>query len=223
MVDAPAAPRPALLDRPFRDFFDALADGDLSVGDGCLAAVTAAASAGRLVATCTELTDRPECAPRILELASLLAHARYLRQRLSTLVGEVASAEVSLADAAGLPSQDARFAAARRSAIQVALKRVVDRRLGVAFIAADLIRLAQAAEQIGAPSTTQTWLSETLASTALTSMLDAVEREVERVEQELDGAEASWLRAYIASEMHRLRQDENALLPRRSGIKNSRG
>src|SRR5581483_4219524 len=126
-----------LLERPLGQLLDALADGDDALGDGSVAAVAAATSAGRLVAACADLLERPEGAPHILELASLLARARGLRQQLASLVNEVATAEIDLADARTLPSRDARDQTSRRAAVQVALKRTLDRRLAVATIAAE--------------------------------------------------------------------------------------
>jgi formiminotetrahydrofolate cyclodeaminase len=94
MVDTRSATLAPLLDRPLGQLLDALADGDDALGDGSVAALAAATSAGRLVAACADLLERPEGAQRILELASLLARARGLRQQLGVLVRAIACSSV---------------------------------------------------------------------------------------------------------------------------------
>jgi formiminotetrahydrofolate cyclodeaminase len=199
------AARSSLLARPLGQVLSSLADGDVRLGDGSLAAVTAATSAGRLVAACTELIDRPECAPRLLELVSVQARTRGLHQRLGVLVDEVATAEMALADARGLPSRDVHDQISRRAAVQVALKRALDRRLAVAAIAAELVRLARDADALGGgEQPVPMALAETLAGASLSTALTAAEREVVAVEE-------SWLREYVGSEIVRLRKQERTL------------
>jgi formiminotetrahydrofolate cyclodeaminase len=212
MVDTRSASLAPLLDRPLGQLLDALADGDDALGDGSVAALAAATSAGRLVAACADLLERPEGAPHILELASLLARARGLRQQLGVRVNEVATAELDLADARSLPSRGAGAQTSRRSAVQVALKRALDRRLAVATIAAELVRLARDADTLsGGQQTGPLGLAETLASAALSSALAAGEREVDAVEE-------TWLREYVGSEIVQLRRQARALEQRPLGI-----
>jgi formiminotetrahydrofolate cyclodeaminase len=212
MVDTRSAMIAPLLERPLGQLLDALADGDDALGDGPLAAVAAATSAGRLVAACTDLLERPEGAPHIFELASLLARTRGLRQQLNTLVNEVATAELDLADARGLPSRDAGAQTSQRSAVQVALKRVLDRRLAVANIAAELVRLARDADTLsGGEQAIALGLAETLASAALSSALAAAEREVHADEE-------PWLREYVGSEIVQLRRRAQVLVRRPLGL-----
>jgi formiminotetrahydrofolate cyclodeaminase len=194
-----------LLDRPLGEIVDAIADGDISARDGRLAAVACATSAGYLVAACADLADQPECQPRLLELARVLARARYLRQQLSTLVDEVALAELRLTEARGLPTRDARDYASRRSAVQLALKRALDRRLGVAAVAAELASMAHDIELLaGGQHASLTQLADTLAGSALAWSLELVDRELD------DDAEP-WARAYVGSELERLRRAARSL------------
>jgi formiminotetrahydrofolate cyclodeaminase len=215
MVDTRSAMLAPLLERPLGQLLDALADGDDSLGDGSLAAVAAATSAGRLVSACADLLERPEGAPHILELASLLARARGLRQQLGTLVNDAATAELDLADARGLPSRGAGAQTSRRSAVQVALKRALDRRLAVANIAAELVRLARDADILsGGEQAIPLALTETLAGAALSSALAAAEREIHAVEE-------TWLREYVGSEIVQLRRQAQALEQRPLGLSSS--
>jgi formiminotetrahydrofolate cyclodeaminase len=212
MVDSRSATLAPLLDRPLGQLLDALADGDDALGDGSVAALAAATSAGRLVAACADLLEWPAGAPHILELASLLARARGLRQQLGTLVNEVAAAELDLADARTLPSRGAGAQTSRRAAVQRALKRAVDRRLAVATIAAELVRLARDADTLsGGEQAGPLGMAETLASAALSSALAAGEREVDAVEE-------TWLREYVGSEIVQLRQQAHSLERRPLGI-----
>jgi formiminotetrahydrofolate cyclodeaminase len=204
-LDTRSAPLSPLLERPLGQVLNALADGDVSLGDGSLAAVAAATSAGRLIAACTELIDRPECAPRLLELVSVQARTRGLHQRVGALVDDVATAEMALSDARGLPSRDVHDQISRRAAVQVALKRALDRRLAVASIAAELIRLTRDADVLGGGERPVPMsMAETLAGAALSSALSAAEREIDAVEE-------SWLREYVGSEIVSLRHQERTL------------
>jgi len=194
-----AAPA-SLLERPLRQIVDAIADGDISSRDGSLAAVACATSAGCLVAACTDLADQPEGQPSLMDLARVLARARYLRQQLSTLVDDVALAELKLTEARGLPSRGTNAHMSRRSAVQLALKRALDRRLSVAAVAAELTSMAHEVELLaGGKHASLTRLSDTLAASALAWTLELVDRE-------LDDAGEPWPRAYIGSELERLRR-----------------
>ena len=189
-----------LLARPFGEIVDGIADGEAPVRDAGVATVASATSAGCLVAACTDLAEQPEYQPWLLELARVLARARYLRQRLATLVDEVAQAEVKLAEARGLPARDARDGASRRAAVQVALRRALDRRLGVASIAAELAGLARETVLLGGGrDAALPRLAGTLAASALAWTLETVERE-------LDAEGESWPREYVGSELARLRR-----------------
>ena len=189
-----------LLARPFGEIVDGIADGEAPVRDAGVAAVASATSAGCLVAACTDLAEQPEYQPWLLELARVLARARYLRQRLATLVDEVAQAEVKLAEARGLPARDARDGASRRAAVQVALRRALDRRLGVASIAAELAGLARETVLLGGGrDAALPRLAGTLAASALAWTLETVERE-------LDAEGEPWPREYVGSELARLRR-----------------
>ena len=191
-----------LLARPLGEIVDAIADGDTASRDGSLAAVASATSAGCLVAACTDLADQPECQPRLMELARILARARYLRQRLAHHVDDVAAAEPKLTQARDLPSRDARDQASRRSAVQLALKRALDRRLAVAGVAAELGSMARELQLLaGGRHAGLTRLAETLAGSALAWTLETVERE-------LDAEGEPWPRAYVGSELERLRRAE---------------
>jgi formiminotetrahydrofolate cyclodeaminase len=194
-----------LLERPLGEIVDVIAEGDSSARDGSLAGIASATSAGCLVAACTDLADLPEYQPCLMELARVLARARYLRQRLATQVDEVATAETNLAQARGLPSRDAHDHATRRSAVQRALKRALDRRLAVAAVAAELASMAREVQLLaGGKHASLTRLSETMASTALACTLETVERE-------LDGEVEAWPREYVGSELERLRRTERSL------------
>jgi len=189
-----------LLARPFGEIVDGIANGEAPVRDAGVAAVASATSAGCLVAACTDLAEQPEYQPWLLELARVLARARHLRQRLATLVDEVAQAEVKLAEARGLPARDARDGASRRAAVQVALRRALDRRLGVASIAAELAGLARETVLLGGGrDAALPRLAGTLAASALAWTLETVERE-------LDAEGESWPREYVGSELARLRR-----------------
>jgi formiminotetrahydrofolate cyclodeaminase len=202
MLDTRPETLAPLLTRSLGEIVDAIAEGDTSVRDGSLAAVASATSAGCLVAACTDLADQPECQPRLMELARVLARARYLRQRLSPLVDEVAAAEVQLDRARGLPSRDARDLASRRSAVQLALKRALDRRLAVAAVSAELASMARETQLLaGGRQAGLTRQASTLAGSALAWTLETVERE-------LDDADDPWLREYVGSELQRLRRAE---------------
>jgi formiminotetrahydrofolate cyclodeaminase len=207
MLDTPARPQTiaSLLGRPLGQIVDGIADGDISARDGSLAAVTCATSAGYLVAACTDLADQPECQPRLLELARVLARARYLRQQLATLVDDVALAELGLTEARGLPARSTSEQLSRRSAVQLALKRVLDRRLSVATVAAELAGMTHEVELLASGQhASLTRLADTLASSALGWMLESVEREL------ADAAEA-WPREYVGSELERLQRAERSL------------
>jgi formiminotetrahydrofolate cyclodeaminase len=210
MLDTRPATLSPLLGRSLGEIVDGIADGEASIRDAGLAAIASATSAGCLVAACTDLADQPEYQPRIMELARVLARARYLRQRLATLVDDVEQAEVNLTEARGLPSRDARDHASRRAATQVALKRALDRRLGLAAIAAELATMARETLLLGGgKGAALTRLAGTLAGSALAWTLDTVERE-------LDGEGGSWPREYVGSELDRLRRTERSL--NRDGI-----
>jgi formiminotetrahydrofolate cyclodeaminase len=207
MLETPARPETlaSLLERPLGQIVDGIADGDISLRDGSLAAVACTTSAGCLVAACTDLADQPECQPRLLELARVLARARYLRQQLATLVDDVALAELRLTEARALPARSAHEHVSRRSAVQLALQRALDRRLGVADVAAELTGMAHEVELLaGGKHASLTKLSDTLAGSALGWTLELVERELE------DAAEA-WPREYVGSELERLRRTERTL------------
>ena len=193
-----------LLARPFGEIVDGIAEGEGAVRDAGVAAVASATSAGCLVAACTDLAEQPEYQPWRLDLARVLARARYLRQRLATLVDDVAQAEVKLAEARGLPARDARDGASRRAAVQVALRRALDRRLGVASIAAELAELARETVLLGGgKEAALPRLAGTLAASALAWTLETVERE-------LDAEGEAWPREYVGSELERLRRVELA-------------
>jgi len=200
MLDARHAPIAPLLARPLGEIVDAIADGDTSSRDGSVAAISCATSAGCLVAACTDLADQPESQPRLLELARVLARARSLRQSLGARVDEASAADQRLLQARGLPFRDARDHASRRSAVQVALKQALDRRLALATVAAELGEMAREAHLLaGGKHASLTGLAETLAGSALTWTLETVEREL--------NAEAEpWPREYVGSELARLRR-----------------
>ena len=207
MLETPARPEmlASLLERPLGKIVDGIADGDISSRDGSLAAVACATSAGCLVAACTDLADQPECQPSLLDLARVLARARYLRQQLATLVDDVALAELRLTEARALPARSTSEQLSRRSAVQLALKRALDRRLSVADVAAELAGMAHEVQPLaGGKHASLTRLSDTLAGSALGWMLEAVERELE------DAAE-TWPREYVGSELERLRRTERSL------------
>ena len=200
----PAGASPSLLGLPLGQIVDAIADGDISSRDGSLAAVSCATSAGCLVAACTDLADLPECQPSLLDLARMLARARYLRQQLRTLVDDVALAELTLTEARGLPGRSASEHVSRRSAVQLALKRALDRRLSVAEVAAELTGMAHEVTLLaGGKHAALTQLSDTLAGSALAWTL-------ELVDQELDETGEPWTRAYVGSELERLRRADRA-------------
>jgi formiminotetrahydrofolate cyclodeaminase len=206
MLDARlrSEPRASLLGLPLGQIVDGIADGEISSRDGSLAAVACATSAGCLVAACTDLADQPECQPSLLDLARVLARARYLRQQLRPLVDDVALAELKLAEARGLPGRSASEQLSRRSAVQLALKRALDRRLSVAAVAAELAGLAHEVELLASgKQAALTQLSDTLAGSALAWTL-------ELVDQELDDTGAPWARSYVGSELERLRRAERA-------------
>jgi formiminotetrahydrofolate cyclodeaminase len=195
----------SLLGRPLGEIVDAIADGDISSRDGSLAAVACATSAGCLVAACTDLADLPESQPRLMDLARVLARARYLRQQLSTLVDDVALAELRLTEARALPGRSTNEHMSRRSATQLALKRALDRRLSVAAIAAELAGMAHEVELLAAGKhAALTRLSDTLAGSALAWML-------ELVEHELESAAEPWPREYVSSELERLHRTARSL------------
>jgi formiminotetrahydrofolate cyclodeaminase len=205
MLDTRQGTRASLLERPLGEIVDAIADGDISSRDGSLPAVASATSAGFLIAACTDLADQPECQPRLMELARVLARARYLHQRLPAQFDDVADAERSLADARGLPLRDVRDHTSRRSAVQRALRRALDRRLAVATVAAELAGMAREVQLLaGGKHAALTRLAETLAGTALAWMLETVDREV-------DEEGESWPREYVGSELERLRRAARAL------------
>lgn len=205
MLDTRPATLSPLLTRPLGEIVDGIAEGEASIRDAGVAAVASATSAGCLVAACTDLAEQPEYQPRLMELARVLARARYLRQRLATLVDDVARAEVKLAEARGLPSRDARDAVSRRAAVQVALRRALDRRLGVAAIAAELGGMARETLLLGGGNDAAlTRLAGALAGSALGWTLETVERE-------LDAEGESWPREYVGSELERLRRIERSL------------
>jgi formiminotetrahydrofolate cyclodeaminase len=205
MLDIRQAPSTRLLDRSLGEIIDAIADGDTALRDENLAALAVITSAGCLVAACTDLADLPECQPWLLDLARVLARTRYLRQRLTLEVEEEASAERALLRARSLPSSNTHEGVSRRAAVQLALRRALDRRLSVAAIAAEVARLAREVHPLaGASYGTLTRLAETLAGTALTAALDGVQRE-------LDAADEPWTGAYIGSELERLRRESTAL------------
>jgi formiminotetrahydrofolate cyclodeaminase len=130
-----------------------------------------------------------------MELARVLARARHLRQNLTLLVDEVAQAEVKLAEARALPSRDLRDRASRRAATQVALKRALDRRLGVATIAAELAGLARESVLLGGGADAALpRLAGSLAGSALAWTLETVERE-------LAAEGETWPREYVGSEL----------------------
>jgi len=207
MLEMPTRPETvaSLLERPLGKIVDGIADGDISSRDGSLAAVACATSAGCLVAACTDLADQPECQSRLLDLARVLARARYLRQQLATLVDDVALAELRLREARGLPARSTSEQLSRRSAVQLALKRALDRRLGVADVAAELAGMAHEVELLaGGKHASLTRLSDTLAGSALSWTLELVERE-------LEAAAEAWPREYVGSELERLRRAERSL------------
>jgi formiminotetrahydrofolate cyclodeaminase len=141
----------------------------------------------------------------LLEFARVLARARYLRQQLATLVDDVALAELRLTEARGLPARSTSEQLSRRSAVQLALKRVLDRRLSVAAVAAELAGMAHEVELLAnGQHASLTRLADTLASSALGWMLESVEREL------ADAVEA-WPREYVGSELERLQRAARSL------------
>lgn len=205
MLDIRPAPATRLLGRSLGEIVDAIADGDTALRDGNLTALALTASAGCLVAACTDLADPPDCQPWLLDIARVLARTRHLRQRLALEVDEEARAEQELIRARNLPARNTHEGVSKRSAVKLALRRALDRRLSVAAVAAEVARLAREVQPLAtARHRALTQLVETLATTALTASLDGVERE-------LDVADEPWTGAYIGSELERLRREAAAL------------
>ncbi|MFN8525832.1 MAG: hypothetical protein U0821_22250 [Chloroflexota bacterium] len=191
----------SLLDRPLGEIVDGIVDGGQAWRDMSLAVLASTTGASCLVAACAELADRPECQPRLLDLARVLARARYLRQQLPVQIDDLQSAQRDLDRARGLPHRDAHDSASRRTAVQLTLRHTLSRRLEIAGASAELACLAGEARMLsGEPDSGLTGLARLWASTALT-------RTIESVERELGDAREPFLCEYVASDLARLRHE----------------
>jgi formiminotetrahydrofolate cyclodeaminase len=131
------------------DLLEAIASDDPVPGGGAVAAMTGASGAALIAMACRILLLRPRYADHIAELASLIARADGLRERLTRLVGVDAAAYLSLIEALQLPRRDARDQASRRAAITMAIGPAMRAPLEIARACADLDYLAGTVEELG--------------------------------------------------------------------------
>ncbi len=132
-------------------FFNALASGDPTPGGGAAVAAVGAMGAALVSMVCRLTLGRPEFAAGEAQLQDTLTRAEALRVELTGLVDADAAAYTTVMAAYRLPKTTDAEKAARREAIQSALKQATLTPLDTARACAEVIELSQVAAKLGNP------------------------------------------------------------------------
>ena len=111
-----------LVDLTLRDYLDRLASGAPTPGGGAAAALTGAQGAALVSMVCNLTIGKKKYADVEEEMKEVLAKSESLRAKLTDLIDEDAAAFDKVSEAYGMPKGTDEEKAARRAAIQEALK-----------------------------------------------------------------------------------------------------
>jgi methenyltetrahydrofolate cyclohydrolase len=132
-------------------FLNNLASGDPTPGGGAAAAAVGAMGAALVSMVCRLTIGRAEFAAVETQLQDTLTRAEALRVELTGLIDADADAYNTVMTAYRLPKTTDAEKAARREAIQSALKQATQTPLDTARACAGVIELSQAAAKLGNP------------------------------------------------------------------------
>jgi methenyltetrahydrofolate cyclohydrolase len=131
------------------EFLDALASGEATPGGGGAAAVMGAMGAALISMVCRLTIGKKGYDNVDAQMRNLLEQSEALRLRMAAMVAEDARAFDTLMSAYRSPKNSDDEKAARSLAIQAGLKAATEAPLACARAAADAVRLAAAAVEIG--------------------------------------------------------------------------
>jgi formiminotetrahydrofolate cyclodeaminase len=163
----------SLLDLPARELLDRLAAPDPTPGGGSAAALAGAAGAALAAMVCAMPRTRTGGAEEKERLATALAWAREAGARLRRLVEEDTAAYDAVVAAYRLPKGTDEEKAARRSAIEAAMRRATDVPLETAEACQVALRAAQEAAANGNPNALSD--ARTAATLAFAGLVGAAE------------------------------------------------
>jgi methenyltetrahydrofolate cyclohydrolase len=136
-------------DMSLNTFLDELASGAPTPGGGGAAAVMGAMGAALVAMVCNLTIGKKGYEAVDADMRQLLSEAEDLRARLTRMVAEDVAAFNTLMAAYKLPKETAEDKAARTVAIQAGLKVATDAPLACAKAAAEVLRLARRATDLG--------------------------------------------------------------------------
>ncbi len=138
-----------LVDLTIRDYLDQLASGAPTPGGGAAAALTGAQGAALVSMVCNLTIGKKKYADVEAEMKDVLQKSESLRAKLTDLIDEDAAAFDKVSEAYGMPKSTEEEKAARRAAIQEALKIAEAVPMRTVEACLDVIRLAIIAAEKG--------------------------------------------------------------------------
>ncbi len=134
-----------LTDLTVKQFLEQVASGEAVPGGGCVAALSAALSAGLSQMVCLLTVGRKGNAPALDDkMSALTGEAAAVRATLISAIDRDAAAYTAVMNAYRLPKASDEEKRLRHEAIQEALKEAARVPLSVAEMCADLLKLAKA-------------------------------------------------------------------------------
>ena len=141
-----------LADLTLREYLDQLASAAPTPGGGAAAALTGAQGAALVSMVCNLTVGKPKFADVEADMRQVLERSEALRSRLLALADEDATAFGRVSEAYRLPKETPEQKAARRAAIQEALKGAEAVPMQVMEACLDVMRLAVTAAAKGNPN-----------------------------------------------------------------------
>ncbi|NPA91804.1 MAG: cyclodeaminase/cyclohydrolase family protein [Chloroflexi bacterium] len=138
-----------LIDLTLRDYLDQLASAAPTPGGGAAAALTGAQGAALVSMVCNLTIGKKKYADVEEEMKQVLAQSETLRAKLTELIDKDAAAFDKVSEAYGMPKSTDEEKAARRAAIQEALKGAEAVPMETMEACLEVIRLAIVAAQKG--------------------------------------------------------------------------